>query len=439
MEENMPDPEHQRLLNANGSTHDQSHLEYQASARRKFLGSTTVVFFLILAAVSIFGWHERKLPSDPQEAVDLILSRTGVIDGHIDLPWAVRDLYRYNISAFDLEKSTPGHVDIPRLRKGHTAGFFWSAFVPCPDWPDHQAEATKDWDDFTGPNWRVRDTLEQIDDVRELIAKYWDTFRLATTSNDVEASMHEGRIASLIGIEGGHQLGNSLAVLRMYYALGARYMTLTHMCHNAFADSGGYLWPLPPRHHGLSEFGRTLIHEMNRLGMIVDLSHTSDETAAQAILESEAPVMWSHSSARSLWNVARNVPDHILAMISEEKKDAVVMVNFSADFIAGEGNATVEAVADHVEHIVKIAGKRHVGIGSDFDGIEKTPVGLEDTSKYPNLFVELYKRGWKPNELEDLAGRNFLRIFKKVEKVASKIQREGGLPSLDIYSARKDL
>ncbi|KAG8896577.1 hypothetical protein FRC01_011719, partial [Tulasnella sp. 417] len=409
--------------------------------------------------VSVFGWHERQLPNDPEKAVSLILSRTGVIDGHVDLPWAVRYLYRYNISAFDLEEPTQGHVDIPRLRKGHTAGFFWSAFVPCPDWPDHQAEATQGQDDFTSPNWRVRDTLEQIDDVRELVARYWDTFRLATTSNDVKASMYEGRIASLIGVEGcaltlaydsvlsrltknnhsGHQLGNSLAVLRTYYALGVRYMTLTHMCHNAFADSGGYIWPIPPRHHGLSDFGRTLIHEMNRLGMIVDLSHTSDDTARQAILESEAPVMWSHSSARSVWNVARNVPDHILAMISEEKKDAVVMVNFSADFIADKGKATVQAVADHVEHIAEVAGKRHVGIGSDFDGIEKTPVGLEDTSKYPNLFVELYKRGWKPNELEDLAGRNFLRIFKKVEEVASKIQREGRAPSMDIYPARKDL
>ncbi|KAG9045016.1 hypothetical protein FS837_007179 [Tulasnella sp. UAMH 9824] len=437
MEGHAAEPERQPLLN--GSTHDQSHLEYQASARRKFLGSTTVVFFLIFIVVAVFGWHETKLPNDPVKAVDLILSQTGVIDGHIGEPASCLPHQLYNISAFDLEKPTKGHVDIPRLRKGHTAGFFWSAFVPCPDWPDHQAHAANGQDDFTAPNWRVRDTLEQIDDVRELVSKYWDTFRLATTSNDVEASMYEGRIASLIGVEGGHQLGNSLAVLRTYYALGVRYMTLTHMCHNAFADSGGYIEPLPPRHHGLSEFGRTLIHEMNRLGMIVDLSHTADDTAIQAILESQAPVMWSHSSARSVWNVARNVPDHILAMISEEKNDAVVMVNFSADFIAGEGNATVEAVADHVEHIAKVAGKRHVGIGSDFDGIEKTPVGLEDTSKYPNLFVELFKRGWKPHELEDLAGRNFLRIFNKVEKVASAIRSEGGVPSMDIYSARKDL
>ncbi|KAG8945809.1 hypothetical protein FRC04_012256 [Tulasnella sp. 424] len=435
----MAEPERQPLLNQNGSTHDQTHLEYQASARRKFLGSTTVVFFLILAVVSIFGWHERTLPNDPVKAVDMILGRTGVIDGHIDLPWAVRALYRYNISAFDLEKPTSGHVDIPRLRKGHTAGFFWSAYVPCPDWPDLQMQETKDPDDFTAPNWRVRDTLEQIDDIRELIAKYWDTFRLATTSNDVDASMYEGRIASLIGVEGGHQLGNSLGVLRIYYALGVRYMTLTHMCHNAFADSGGYIEPLPPRHRGLSEFGRTLIHEMNRLGMIIDLSHTSDDTAVQAIIESKAPVMWSHSSARSVWNVARNVPDSLLAMLSEAKHDAIVMVNFSADFIAGEGDATVEAVADHVEHIAKVAGKRHVGIGSDFDGIEKTPVGLEDTSKYPNLFVELYKRGWTSNELQDLASRNFLRIFRKVEQVAASIQEKGGIPSMDIYPARKDL
>ncbi|KAG8897913.1 hypothetical protein FRB99_007794 [Tulasnella sp. 403] len=427
----MADPENQPLL-ANGTTHDQSPPPYQVSTARRAIGSSTVIFFVILAIVTIYGWQEGRPPKDPARAVDRILARAGVFDGHIDLPIYIRGKFRNNVTAVDLDEQA-GHVDIPRLRQGRVGGFFWSVYTSCPN-------GSRDTN-FTEPSWRVRDTLEQIDVARGLIEKYGDTFRLATSYDDIEGSLYEGRIASLLGVEGGHQLGNSLAVLRMYHALGVRYMTLTHMCHNAFADSGGYLKPLPPLHHGLSEFGYTLIKEMNRLGVIVDLSHTSDATAIQALAASAAPVMWSHSSARAVWNVARNVPDNILEMIGEGpgKKDAIVMVNFSADFIAGKGNATVEAVADHVEHIARVAGKRHVGIGSDFDGIERTPEGLEDVSKYPKLFVVLYQRGWTPKDLEGLAANNFLRIYRKAEMVAKDLQRSGAKPAMEIYDRRTDL
>ncbi|KAG8986778.1 hypothetical protein FRB94_002432 [Tulasnella sp. JGI-2019a] len=422
--------EEQRPL-LNGSAYDTGVPAYRTSKAKKILASAVVVTFITGLIVVMTQWSRVANSGDPLDIANRVLSRKGVIDGHIDLPWLVRALYRNNATTVDLQHRTLGHVDLPRLKAGKTAGFFWSAFTPCPDYDG-------DDKDFVDPNWSVRDTLEQIDIAKQLIEKYPD-FQLATTQVEFEEALDTGRIASLIGVEGAHQLGNSLGVLRMYHALGVRYMTLTHICHNAFADSGGYLKPFPPNHYGLSDFGRVLIKEMNRLGVIVDLSHTSDETARQAFELSEAPVIWSHSSARAVWNVARNVPDDILSMIAASKKDAVVMVNFSPAFVAAKGNATIEAVADHVEHIAKVAGKKHVGIGSDFDGIESVPVGLEDVSKYPNLFAELYRRGWKTKDLEGLAGGNVLRVYKGAERVSKAIQARGVAPYADIYRARKDL
>ncbi|KAG8803085.1 hypothetical protein FRC17_006276 [Serendipita sp. 399] len=285
------------------------------------------------------------------------------------------------------------------------------------------------------------DTLEQIDVARLVIDQYPETFRLSRSVNEAREAMGSGKIASWIGIEGGHQLGNSLASLRQYYDLGVRYVTLTHTCHNAFADSGGFLEAPPPLHYGLSPFGRELVVEMNRLGMLVDLSHTSDQTALQALTLSRAPVFWSHSSSRAVWNVSRNVPNEVLARIGtgEGKRDGVVMVNFAPYFLAAEGQATAEKVAEHVEMIAKVAGKRHVGIGSDFDGIGSTPVGLEDVSKYPNLFAILIKRGWTVEELAGLAGGNFLRVFEGVERVSRDMKAEGVKPSMMIYNKRPDL
>jgi len=239
----------------------------------------------------------------------------------------------------------------------------------------------------------------------------------------------------------GHQLGNSIAVLRQYHALGVRYLTLTHSCHNAFADSCGMLPGIVPLHGGLSTLGHSLIEEMNRLGVLVDLSHTSDATATQALNYSRAPVIWSHSSSRAVRNHPRNVPDRILRLIgtNEGQKDAVVMVNFAPVFVAPPGKADVKAVADHVEHIAKIAGKQHVGLGSDFDGIGKTPRGLEDVSKYPALIAELYLRGWNKYELAGLTGGNLLRVLEGAEQVARELQAMGVPPVCELYKKRTDI
>jgi len=239
----------------------------------------------------------------------------------------------------------------------------------------------------------------------------------------------------------GHQLGNSLSVLRQYHALGVRYVTLTHTCHNAFADSCGYEPGIEPLHGGLSPFGEALIAEMNRLGVLVDLSHTSDATASQAIALSKAPVIWSHSSSRAVHDHPRNVPDSVLELIGTGKgqKDAVVMVNFAPQFVASPGNASIQTVADHIVHIASVAGKQHVGLGSDFDGIGQVPVGLEDVSKYPSLIAELYKRGWNRYELAGLTGANLLRVFKGAEAAAKELRAKGTPPRFDLYEKRKDM
>ncbi|KAJ7287753.1 membrane dipeptidase-domain-containing protein [Mycena rebaudengoi] len=374
------------------------------------------------------------LPRDPARAALRILDRAPVIDGHIDLPILLRAKYANNVSAVDLTREFIGHVDIPRLRKGKVGGFFWSVYVGCAD-PEAEGK------DFLESTWRVRDTLEQIDVARLTIEKYPDVFQLALGPADIRDAINKGKIASLLGVEGGHQLGNSLAVLRQYHALGARYMTLTHTCHNAFADSCGLYPGIIPLHGGLSPLGRTLIQEMNRLGVLVDLSHTSDATARQALALTKAPVIWSHSSARAVHDVPRNVPDDVLRLVGMGKgqTDGVVMVNFVPQFVAAPGNATVKTVADHVEHIAAIAGKKHVGIGSDYDGIETTPTGLEDVSKYPALIAELYARGWDKYELSGLAGANLLRVFDGAERVARELRAGGAAPAFELYEKRRDI
>ncbi|KAJ6495642.1 renal dipeptidase family, partial [Mycena vitilis] len=373
-----------------------------------------------------------RLGKDPMRAALRLLDNAPVIDGHIDLPILLRGLVSNNVSAVDLTKEFVGHVDIPRLRAGKVGGFFWSVYVGCP---------AEEGNDFLTSTWRVRDTLEQIDVARLTIDKYPDVFQYALSSEDIRTVTANGKIASLLGVEGGHQLGNSIAVLRQYHALGVRYVTLTHTCHNAFADSCGFAPGIIPLHGGLSPLGRRLIDEMNRLGVLVDLSHTSDATAKQALAHSKAPVIWSHSSARAVHDVPRNVPDDVLSLIGtgEGQTDAVVMVNFAPFFVAPPGNATVYTVADHVEHIAKVAGKKHVGLGSDYDGIDSTPVGLEDVSKYPALIAELYTRGWNKFELAGLTGANLLRVFEGAEKVSRDLKAANTLPVFDIYDKRTDL
>ncbi|KAE9408614.1 hypothetical protein BT96DRAFT_953890 [Gymnopus androsaceus JB14] len=382
-----------------------------------------MLFFLDDLPDSLKSWAGGE-PSDPMFAALSILDKSPIIDGHIDLPILARYRYANNVSSIDLNSGMPAQVDIERLRKGKVGGFFWSVYVSCAD-PDAEGE------EFLNATWRVRDTLEQIDVSKLLIEKYPDTFQLALGTTDIKSAISHGKIASLLGVEGAHQLGNSIAVLRQYYALGVRYVTLTHSCHNAFADSCGIAPGKEPLHNGLTPLGLSLIDEMNRLGVLVDLSHTSDATAIQALKYSKAPVIWSHSSARTVHDVPRNVPDEVLKQITDLGKDAVVMVNFAPYFVAPDGLANVSAVANHVEHIGKIY--------CDFDGIGEVPTGLEDVSKYPALIAELYSRGWTKYELAGLTGGNLLRVFEGAEKVSKNLKAAGAQPVYDLYDKRTDI
>jgi membrane dipeptidase len=398
-------------------------------------------FRLISAAAALALSLTARAADDPAlaHAKDL-LSRHILIDGHNDLPWAVRTSRTApgDVAAYDLRAKASGQTDIPRLRAGHVGGQFWSVYVP--------GEAKEGW---------ARMQLEQIELARRIVERYPDTFALALTADDAEKAFRAGKIASFIGMEGGHVLENSLGALRAYYALGARYMTLTHNTSLAWADSAT---DPPARHGGLTKFGEEVVREMNRLGMLVDLSHVAPETMRAALRVSEAPVIFSHSAAREICDVPRNVPDDVLELLP--KNGGVVMVAFVTGFISPEAarvlmpafqefntrakalpsekerdalwkeifaplkvpKATVGQVADHVEHVRKVAGVDHVGLGADFDGNDSWPVGLEDVSMYPNLFAELIRRGWSDADLAKLAGGNVLRALRQAEAVAKRPQ-----------------
>jgi membrane dipeptidase len=378
--------------------------------------------------------------------VDRILRDVPLIDGHNDLPWEFRDRVKNHLAEIDLRKDQSGlekplMTDIPRLRKGGLGGQFWSVYVPV---------------ELKGAD-AVQAVLEQIDVVHRLDALYPDTFALALTAGDVERIHKEGRIASLIGVEGGHSIDNSLAVLRQLYGLGARYMTLTHFTNTDWADSATD----NPAHSGLTEFGKRVVGEMNRLGMLVDLSHVSPKTMSDALDTTAAPVIFSHSATRALTNHARNVPDAILARLKDN--GGVVMITFvpsfvsekvrlySADRAAEEARlkdafqgqpskveegmaawsashprpeATISDIADHIEHAMKLAGEDHVGIGGDLDGITTTPADLRSVADYPKLFAELLRRGHSVEQLEKLAGLNVLRVMRQAEAVAARLQKE---------------
>ncbi len=327
-----------------------------------------------------------------------------LIDGHNDYPWALREHNaERDLNKLDIRVPQPKiHTDIPRLRAGGVGGQFWSVYVPV----TLQGAAA------------IRATLEQIDIVHRMVRKYPDTFELATTAGDVERIFKAGRIASLIGMEGGHSIDNSLATLRMFHAAGARYLTLTHSTNVPWADSGTDM----PKVGGLSNFGEDVVREMNRLGMMVDLSHTSSDTMQDAIRVSEAPVIFSHSDARALNDHGRNVPDAVLQLLP--KNGGIVMVTFVPVFLTKGGKATLADVANHMDHIRKVAGADHVGIGSDFDGIPAVPVGLENVSTYPALTAELLRRGWPEADVRKAQGLNVLRVMRRAEDVAARLQKQ---------------
>jgi membrane dipeptidase len=359
-----------------------------------------------------------------------------VIDGHNDLPWELRTKSALGFEKIDIAKPQPRLMtDIPRLRAGGVGAQFWSVYVPSSTRKDHSA---------------VKKTLEQIDVVHRMIRRYPDTFELAVSVDDILRAHKDGKIASLIGIEGGHSIDDSLGVLRMMYALGVRYMTLTHSESLDWADSATD----EPKAHGLSPFGEQVVAEMNRLGMFVDISHVSTETMKHVLRVARAPVIASHSSARALADHPRNVPDDVLKLVAQN--GGVVMVNFYPGFIVPEGaramrdmfqvgrklraqypndadfqaalsawrkehptpRGSVHTVVDHIEHIIQVAGIDHVGLGSDFDGIPTVPDQLEDVSKYPVITQELLNRGYTKEQIIKVLGGNLLRAFRKIEEVA---------------------
>ena len=388
-----------------------------------------------------------------------------MIDGHNDLPWKLRtrgsdsfdstdiDRVVFSWDSMDIARPQPRlATDIPRLRKGRVGGVFWSTWVPA---ELIRADA-------------ARVELEQIDIVRRMPERYPETFALARTADDILRIHRQGKIAILIGMEGGHVIEGSLPLLRMFYDLGARYMTLTHFATLAWADAAGD----DSTHHGLTPFGRAVVHEMNRLGMLVDLAHVSDSVMAQVLRGSAAPVIFSHSSARALADVPRDVPDDILRMLP--KNGGVVMVNFYCPFVDsaavrhareqrgvfveaqrqyGADTAAIRAavqqwsaahpapppppiavVADHIDHIRRVAGIDHVGYGSDFDGMDCAPKGLEDVGDFPALTAELIRRGYSDRDVEKVIGLNLIRTLRQAERAARRLQREEPPGTATIYT-----
>ncbi|KAL8836365.1 MAG: hypothetical protein Q9170_002938 [Blastenia crenularia] len=420
---------------------------------------------LVISFLSSDGFHDRwKSPtplvppgtsnSSLSERVDRILSENPLFDGHNDLAILIRFLYNNQIydPAFTKPFEEGGlkmHVDLPRLRMGKVGGSFWSAFVPCP------ANGT----DFSNEAYTqsVSFTLSQIDLLRRLTAAYPRILSSPdlNSSSAADAFDRDHLLVSPIGIEGLHQIGNCYSNLRLYHSLGVRYATLTHNCHNAFADAAlvtnasGHTVAAGPYWGGVSEKGKSLVNEMNRLGMLVDLSHVSKDTMLDVLggrperwLGSRAPVIFSHSSAFALCPHPRNVPDDVLELV--KKANSIVMVNFVPEFISctqsdSESgipeqyppNSTLHQVARHIKYIGDTIGFDHVGVGSDFDGMFETPEGLEDVSKYPDLIRELLDMGVTDKDAAKLVGRNVLRVWKDVDAVSSQMKEEGMLPAED--------
>lgn len=403
--------------------------------------SGVVVAALLLAAASGVSSQDDLLARARRLHAEVPL-----VDGHNDYPWEVRERAGGDLAKLDIARPQPTlHTDLARLRAGGVGAQFWSVYVPAEYEGDRAVSAT----------------LEQIDVVHRMVERYPRDLALALTSADVERSHREGRVASLIGVEGGHAINGSLGVLRMLHRLGARYMTLTHARNVPWADSATDA----PVHHGLTPFGRDVVREMNRLGMLVDLSHVSPETMGDALDESKAPVIFSHSSARALVDVPRNVPDAILRRLPAN--GGVVMVSFVPDFTSpamaawaeaderegarlaavspknpervreGRGawrtanpapGATLGQVADHIDHVRRVAGIDHVGLGSDFDGITTTPRGLGGVDAFPALTAELLRRGYSDDDARKVIGLNVLRVMKAVEAAATRLGRDPSHP-----------
>ena len=401
---------------------------------------TSLLAAALLATASAAA--AQPIDARTQARIDRILKRTPLIDGHNDLPWALREDFEHRVERLEsgTDRATPPLMtDMQRMRAGRVGGQFWSVYITG---------------SLTGDE-AIRTTIEQIDTARRLIDAYPRHLEFAATADDLVRSHRRGKIGSMLGIEGGRQIGGSLPALRQFYNLGVRYVTLTHNQTTEWADSGTD----EPKHDGLAPFGVQVVQEMNRLGMLVDLSHVSPATATDAMAASRAPVIFSHSDAHALNPHPRNVPDDVLRLLSAN--GGVVMITFVPGFLKAETwtwsqnrsaeearlkaryphsktqveagvkaweaahprpPVNVAAVADHVEHVARVAGFDHVGIGGDFDGISQTVEGLDSVDDYPNLFAELIRRGWSDANLAKLAGGNILRALRRAEAVAESMK-----------------
>lgn len=409
---------------------------------RSFFATAALALTAVASATVAFAEEPAaKPPIVLTDEARKLHAETLLIDGHNDLPWELRQQARGQFDKLDISKEQKSlQTDIPKLRKGGVRAQFWSVWVP--------GETSK-------RGAALSTTIEQIELVKAMIAQYPDTFELALTADDIERIAKTGKIASLIGMEGGYSIEESIPVLRQLYAMGARYMTLTHSDSLAWADSGTD----KPRSGGLSPFGEEVVREMNRLGMMVDISHVSPDAMKAALRITKAPVIFSHSSARGVADHPRNVPDDVLKLTAEN--DGVVMVNFFSAFIVPEsaerdvrrmayrreidatikdegeieqamkrwdaengrgGRGTVHTLLDHIDHIVKIAGVDHVGIGSDYDGVTMLPEQLDDASTYPYITQGLLDRGYSHEDIKKIYGGNILRVMRATEQVAREIQ-----------------
>lgn len=410
---------------------------------RMKLNNTFVSVLIFLSIFLCTQCTHKQQPTSQEDITELaqqIHFSSILVDGHNDLPYQIRKTFNNDLDVFDLNEYQPlFHTDIPRLKQGGVGAQFWSIYINA---------------DTAGTVDSIRMAIEQIDLVHRFTEKYSGTFEMAYTADDIVRIHKQGKIASLMGVEGGNMIENSLAVLRDYYARGARYLTLTHSDTIDWADSATD----DPKHDGLTEFGEEVVLEMNRLGMLIDISHVSFDTMVDVLRVSKAPVIASHSSAYALAPHNRNVPDDVLLLVKENR--GVVMVNFYSGYVLAEAvkrsqnlfdirrkfreqyldeedynnavfkwrranpipNGTVSDVVDHIDHIVKIAGIDHVGLGGDFDGVSRLPEGLKDVSGYPRITEELLRRGYSATDIRKILGGNAIRVLREAEEYAKSVK-----------------